>query len=406
MENSKRTRYKQSPEKNDYFLDPNQTLTKEKIQEAFAKTKLLDYQNIIQYEKENINLNIIPPKKNKNENNKMDIEVIEIKKSNELIASTSTKYSNNNSKLSIESNNNQISYETNLIFYPAKNNISNNSINIFPKKIFEYKFTSNCDYISYAGEYLDEIYNNLLSDEKNLKYFPKIGYMSCQRDINEQMRAILIDWLIEVHYRFRLKSETLFQTVWIIDTYLSLVQIARAKLQLLGIASLLISCKSNEIYYPQLKEFTDITDGAYVKKELIDMEKKVLKILNFNIIAPTPNDFYNIIAKAFCFEQKQFYLGKYFLESVLLDYRMIQYNPSVIAVSCAYIVMKFFGIDNYKILYKNEVVNDICPQKIIKEAAKDICKLVKNLSQSTLKAVKDKYSLNQFCNAAQFCQQK
>ena len=85
---------------------------------------------------------------------------------------------------------------------------------------------------------------------------------------------------------------------------------------------------------------------------------------------------------------------------------MIQYNPSVIAVSCAYIVMKFFGIDNYKILYKNEVVNDICPQKIIKEAAKDICNLVKNLSQSTLKAVKDKYSLNQFCNVAQFCQQK
>ena len=136
MENSKRKRYKQSPEKNDYFLDPNQTLTKEKIQEAFAKTKLLDYQNIIQYEKENINLNIIPPKKNKNENNKMDIEVIEIKQSNELIASTSTKYSNNNSKLSIESNNNQISYETNLIFYPAKNNISNSSINIFPKKNF------------------------------------------------------------------------------------------------------------------------------------------------------------------------------------------------------------------------------------------------------------------------------
>ena len=410
MENSQIARYDLSVDKSDYFLDPNQTLTKEKIQAACAKSKLLENQNILQYQKENININIILPKKNKKEKSKMNIESIETINSNDLIASNSTKYSNNNTKVSQESNhininNNQISYGTNLIFYPVKNSFNNN-FNISPQKIFEYNFTSNSEYISYTGEYLDEIYNNLLSDEEELKYRPKMGYMTWQSDINEQMRAILIDWLVEVHYRFRLKSETLFQTVWIIDTYLSLIEITRAKLQLLGIASLLISCKSNEIYYPHLNEFTDITDGAYIKNELIDMEKKVLKILDFNIIAPTPNDFYNIIAKAFCFDEKQFYLGKYFLESALIDYRMIKFNPSVIACSCAYIVMKFFGIDNYKILYKNDVVNDICPQKVIKEAARDICSLVKNLSQSTLKAVKDKYSLNQFCNVALFCEQK
>ena len=350
---------------------------------------------------------------------------IEAQNSNELIASNSTKYSNN-TKFSVESSN-QISYSSNLMIYPSQksqetdmqntqnttdniNYINNNKQSeelISPNtKIFEYNFSSNSEYISFAGEYLDEIYNNLLSDEKDLIYSPQIGYMTMQGDINEQMRAILIDWLVEVHYRFRLKSETLFQTVWIIDTYLSLVQITRAKLQLLGIASLLISCKSQEIYYPQLSEFIDITDGAYVKNELIDMEKKVLKLLNFNIVAPTANDFYNIIAKAFDFDQKQFYLGKYFLESSLIDYRMIKYSSSVIGVSCAYIVMKFFGINNYKILYKSEVVKESCPQKVIKEAARDICFLVKNLSQSTLKAVKDKYSLNQFLNVVQYCEQK
>ena len=405
MENSQNARYAHYPEKNDYFLDPNQTLTKEKIQEAFAKSNLLKNQNKSDFNKENINnINIPPSKKNKKENTKMDIETIEGQKSIDLIASTSTNYSStNNSKISVESNNNQITYGTNLIFHPVKN--SENKINISPQKIFDYTFKSNTDYISYTGEYLDEIYSNLLSDEKELKLCPKMGYMTLQGDINEQMRAILIDWLVEVHYRFRLKSETLFQTVWIIDTYLSMVQITRAKLQLLGIASLLISCKSNEIYYPQLNEFTDITDGAYVKSELIEMEKKVLKILKFNIISPTSNDFYNIISKAFGFDQKQFYLGKYFLESSLIDYRMIKYNPSVIGVSCAYIVMKFFGINNYKILYKNEVVNDPCPQKIIKEAARDICALVKNLAESTLKAVKDKYCLNQFLNVALLCEQ-
>ena len=401
-------------------------MPKEKIQAACSKTKYITEQSKSQYNKENIDINIIHEQNKingKSEENKMEIEP---QSSNDLIASNSTKYSNNTTKLSVESSN-QISYNTNLVFYPSSqkylsssnneqqnmmnsNNHINNNINseelIHEKKLFEYNFSSNVEKVLFAGEYLDEIYSNLLSDEKEMKFSPKIGYMESQSDINEQMRAILIDWLVEVHYRFRLKSETLFQTVWIIDTYLSLVQITRAKLQLLGIASLLISCKSQEIYYPQLNEFIDITDGAYVKNELIEMEKKVLKVLHFNIVAPTANDFYNIITKAFGFDQKQFYLGKYFLESSLIDYRMIKYSSSVIGVSCAYIVMKFFGIDNYKILYKNEVVNEICPQKAIKEAARDICFLVKNLSQSTLKAVKDKYSLNNFLNVVQYCEQK
>jgi len=357
---------------------------------------------------------------------------IEPNLSNELKVSSSTNYSNN-TQFSTESNNLNISNNSNLLFYPDKNTINNQSKNLHhiaiissrhetntmhnannslfsqekkEKKLFDYNFNSSEESLLFAGEYLNEIYTNLLIDEKELTFKPKLGYMNVQSDINEQMRAILIDWLIEVHYRFRLRSETLFQTVWIIDTYLSLKQITRAKLQLLGIASLLISCKSQEIYYPPLKEFIDITDGAYVKNELLEMENYVLKVLNFNIVSPTSNDFYNIIAKAFNFDKKQFYLGKYFLESALIDYQMIRYSSSVLAVSCAYIVMKFFGISNYKTLYSNDVVKENCPQKIIKEAAKEICYLVKNLSQSTLKAVKDKYSLSQFLNVAQYCEQK
>ena len=271
------------------------------------------------------------------------------------------------------------------------------------KEIFKFIFPTNQDYISFSGEYINEIYSNLLLDEKNLK--PLYGYIQNQHDINEQMRAILIDWLIEVHYKFHLKDETLYQTVFIIDSYLAAFPILRAKLQLLGIAALLISCKAQEIYYPQLFELIDITDGAYIKDELVEMENHILKILSFNIVSPTAIEFYNIVSRAFNFDQKQYFLGKYFMESSLIDYQMIKYSASVIGVSCAYVVMKFCGINNYKCLYSKNVVKEECPQKIIKEAAREICHLVKNLSNSTLKAVKDKYSLPQFLNVAQFCEQ-
>ena len=271
------------------------------------------------------------------------------------------------------------------------------------KEIFKFNFSSSEEYILFSGEYINEIYSNLLVNEKNLK--PLYGYIQNQHDINEQMRAILIDWLIEVHYKFHLKDETLYQTVFIIDSYLSMFPILRAKLQLLGIAALLISCKSQEIYYPQLFELIDITDGAYVKEELVEMENHILKILGFNIVSPTAIEFYNIVSKAFNFDQKQYFLGKYFMESSLIDYQMIKYSASVIGVSCAYVVMKFCGINNYKCLYSKNVIKEECPQKVIKEAAREICHLVKNLSSSTLKAVRDKYSLPQFLNVAQFCEQ-
>ena len=361
-------------------------------------------------------------------NLKMEIEVAD---SNQLYDSLSTQDSNN-IKSFLDSKNLNIC-NTNLIFFPQSNknlneiqvqsqivipnqiknktqiqlpSIINNKKKEKEKEIFKFNFSNNEENMSYSGEYLNEIYSNLLLDEKELNYKPKIGYMKLQNDINEQMRAILIDWLIEVHYRFRLKSETLYQTVWIIDTYLTIFPIIRARLQLLGIASLLISCKSQEIYYPQLNELIDITDGAYIKEELIEMETHILKVLSFNIVSPTSNDFFNIIAKAFNFDNRQYFLGKYFLESSLIDYQMIKYSSSVIAVSCAYIVMKFFGINNYKCLYSNDVIKENCPQKVIKEAAREICFLVKNLSQSTLKAVKDKYSLPIFLNVAQYCEQK
>ena len=88
--------------------------------------------------------------------------------------------------------------------------------------------------------------------------------------------------------------------------------IIREKLQLLIISSLLISCKSYEIYYSKLNGLIDIVDGTYVKEGLIDMEAQVLKVLSFNIVSPTSNDFFNIISKTFNLGNRQFVFGKFF----------------------------------------------------------------------------------------------
>lgn len=88
------------------------------------------------------------------------------------------------------------------------------------------------------------------------------NYMKQQSDINEKMRGILVDWLIEVHLKFKLLPETLYLTVSTIDRYLSLADVHRSKLQLVGVTAMLIACKYEEIYPPEVRDFVYITDKA------------------------------------------------------------------------------------------------------------------------------------------------
>lgn len=273
--------------------------------------------------------------------------------------------------------------------------------------IFKIEYKSKEEFILISAEYINDIYSNLLSDEKNLKVKPNFGYMEqVQTDIDQNMRGILIDWLYDIHDKCHYKDETLYQMIWIIDTYLSMVQVPRTKLQLVGAAALLISCKEHEITSLKLHEIAFLTANAYTTEEIAKMENTILKKLSFNIIAPAPLDFYNIISKAFKFDKKQYLLGKYFLETYLICYESVKYPASVVGVSCAYIVMKFFKFINYNELYSKDFINSSNPQKSIKEAAREICFIMKGIDSSRLSAVKNKYSTNENLNVVQLLEEQ
>ena len=273
--------------------------------------------------------------------------------------------------------------------------------------IFKIEYKSKEEFILISAEYINDIYSNLLSDEKNLKVKPNFGYMEqVQTDIDQNMRGILIDWLYDIHDKCHYKDETLYQMIWIIDTYLSMVQVPRTKLQLVGAAALLISCKEHEITFLKLHEIAFLTANTYTTEEIAKMENTILKKLSFNIIAPSQLDFYNIISKAFKFDKKQYLLGKYFLETYLISYESVKYPASVVGVSCAYIVMKFFKFINYNELYSKDLINSSNPQKSIKEAAREICFIMKGIDSSRLSAVKNKYSTNENLNVVQLLEEQ
>lgn len=256
----------------------------------------------------------------------------------------------------------------------------------------------------YNLEYIPEIYENLLQEEKN-QLKSTYGYMNFQSEINEQMRAILIDWIIDVHLKFHFTEETLYSTINIIDIYLSLVQIQRANLQLLGVSALYIACKEEEISFPHVNEYVYITDNAYTKEQILAMEFHILKVLQFNILSPSPLRFYEILSLSLGFNQEQFYFGKYLMESFIIDYRINKYSSSLVSCACSYMVMKLFNKENYQICYDHRVFNVKEGETkdgvaLVKECAKDICYCVDLLSKGKLEATRKKYSTETYLNVA------
>ena len=85
--------------------------------------------------------------------------------------------------------------------------------------------------------------------------------------------------------------ETLYLTVNVIDRFLALKQVRRSKLQLVGVASLLLASKYEEIYPPELSDLVYITDKAYNKKEILEMENDIVCTLQWDMTVPTVHSF-------------------------------------------------------------------------------------------------------------------
>jgi hypothetical protein len=118
-------------------------------------------------------------------------------------------------------------------------------------------------------DYVRDIYDHYRTQE--VVYF--IDQPMCRirhPHITERMRTILVDWILEVHYKFKLNPHTLYLTVSILDRYLHKTQVpvTRRDLQLVGITSLLLAAKYEEMFVPELRDLAYICDGAYTESQV------------------------------------------------------------------------------------------------------------------------------------------
>ncbi|XP_061224966.1 G2/mitotic-specific cyclin-B3 isoform X2 [Neopsephotus bourkii] len=181
------------------------------------------------------------------------------------------------------------------------------------------------------AEYAKDIFEYMRGREEK---FILPDYMEKQPDISGEMRAILVDWMVEVQENFELNHETLYLAVKLVDHYLVEVVSMRDKLQLIGSTAILIACKFEERCPPCVDDFLYICDDAYKREELIAMEMSILTALNFDINIPIPYRFLRRFAKCAHATMETLTLARFLCEMTLQEYDYARESPSKLAASC------------------------------------------------------------------------
>ena len=189
-----------------------------------------------------------------------------------------------------------------------------------------------------VSEYVVEIFDYMR--ELEIKTMPNPTYMSKQEALEWRMRGILVDWIIEVHAKFRLLPETLFLCINIIDRFLSLRQIGIEKLQLVGVTALLVASKYEEIMSPAVGAFIYVADGGYTEEEVQKAERYLLNVIGFDLSYPNPMNFLRRISKADDYDIHTRTIAKYLIEISLVDDRFLKYPPSIVAAASMYLARK------------------------------------------------------------------
>ena len=318
-------------------------------------------------------------------------ENINLKKENYIEYEKKLNYSNDlKNQINNSSTNEDIMINNSSFGSPMSNIIIMNDGEDYKDIINEVKNPQEVD------DYFDDIFNYFKQEES--KFLPKANYMKYQSDINEKMREILFDWLIEVHKKYKLSDNTLYITGNLIDRFTERKpELKRTKYQLLGVSALFIAGKYNDIYPPESKDYSYITDDAYTKKEVVEMEMEILKELNYTITFPTQYNFLEIYRKLLNMDDKTYHLSFYCIDICFINYNMIKYKPSFLAAASCLLSFRLLKIyDNW------EEFESITGYNIneLYDCMVEITELIEKQKYTKLKGVYKKFSTEKFSEVA------
>jgi len=144
-------------------------------------------------------------------------------------------------------------------------------------------------------EYCQDVHSYLRQMEEVLSISP--DYLD-KDQVTGHMRSVLVNWLTEVQHHLKVSVETLYRTVHTLDLVLSLRSVEPNMLQLVGITCMLLASKLEEYYPVEISKLLHLTEDSYKPKEVVNMERIILKLIDFKFITPSPQAFLPMFTRA------------------------------------------------------------------------------------------------------------
>ncbi|XP_038824908.1 G1/S-specific cyclin-E1-like [Salvelinus namaycush] len=191
----------------------------------------------------------------------------------------------------------------------------------------------------------DDVWNNLL--KKDETYSRDIHVMKKHPHLQPKMRAILLDWLMEVCEVYKLHRETFYLAQDYFDRFMATqTNVFKCTLQLIGISSLFIAAKMEEIYPPKVHQFAYVTDGACTENDILCMELIIMKELKWRLSPLTPVSWLNIYMQVAYLKESEVLIPQYpqttfvqiaeLLDLCVLDVKCLEFSNGVLAASALF----------------------------------------------------------------------
>jgi G2/mitotic-specific cyclin 2 len=258
--------------------------------------------------------------------------------------------------------------------------------------IFKQQLIDERKEIVMAGKYAEAVFEYFGTIDKPQPYFNDA--------ISWKMRSLLVDWIINIHEKLALCHDTLFYAVNLIDRFLAARSIPGSKLQLVGISSLMIACKFEEVVCPTLQTFVVLTEKTLTDEDIRKAEKYMLHTLDYDVQFVSPLNFLRRCSKANNYEIVSRAVGKYLLELTLLYEEFTRYRSSVKAAAAMYLARKMTGQDQCKSLFamysghSRDEIRD-CFSSFVRVVSEPI----------PFDNIQSKYNTPKFFNASSFVQE-
>ncbi|XP_071453826.1 G2/mitotic-specific cyclin-B3 [Hetaerina americana] len=225
------------------------------------------------------------------------------------------------------------------------------------------------------------------------------SYLKKHRGITAEMRAFLVDWMVEVQETFELNHETLYLAVKIVDLFLSSYnrELSKEKLQLLGATAAFIASKYDEKHLPTVEDFKLVCDGAYSRTEFMSMEILILKTLDFNLGIPLSYRFLRRYARCIKSSMQLLTLARYILESSLMEYRFISRSDSKMGAASLLLALKMLRLGGWNPTleyYSGYTLSEI------KDLTYELNAMIHKEPRENCQTIKNKYSHRIFLEVA------